>query len=194
LAAVAPSVPDQAVAFERAYARLRGIAANLLARERPDHTLQPTALVHEAWLRLGAYREREALGPGELELLASQVMRRVLTDHARARGRHKRDAGRRDQSRAVESIPDEAAMLVVEVDRALTDLLAFDPQSAQIVELRFFGGHTLEEIAALTHHSLRTVNRRWRLARAWLQAEISGVIDPDDAGSPPRTPTTRSGS
>ncbi len=153
------------------YERLRALAAGHLARERPDHTLQATALVHETWLRLRAWRgsdELARLQPGEVALLASTVMRRVLTDHARARGAAKRDAAKAPGLQGA-PVPDaSAARAIVDVDDALRDLAEQDAELARLVELRFFGGCTLPEIAELTGCSLRTANRRWQLARAWL--------------------------
>lgn len=153
------------------------MAALHLSRERPDHTLQPTALVHEAWLRLARHRDEHALDETGFQVLASHVMRRVLTDHARARLAAKRDGGGRvpleDDAAAATDAPGRVgAALVVEVDDALEDLAALDPELAALVELRFFGKHTLPEIAALTGLSLRTVNRRWQLARAWLHRAL----------------------
>jgi RNA polymerase sigma factor (TIGR02999 family) len=167
---------------------LRRVARVYLERERPDHTLQPTALVHEAWMRLARYRTDHDLDEREWLMLASQVMRRVLTDHARARGAGKRDGGRRvvldeefgeetAEGRGASAGPaagpaDDGAALVLEVDDALGDLSALDPDLAALVELRFFGGHSMPEIATLTGCSLRTVNRRWSLARAWLASAL----------------------
>ncbi len=144
------------------------MAALHLSRERPDHTLQPTALVHEAWLRLARRREEHALDETGFQMLASHVMRRVLTDHARARNAAKRDGGDRRLFEADDIPAPDGAALVIEVDDALVDLAELDPELAALVELRFFGKHTLPEIAALTGLSLRTVSRRWQLARAWL--------------------------
>jgi RNA polymerase sigma factor (TIGR02999 family) len=124
--------------------------------------------VHEAWLRLAGYRQGEALDETGFQMLASQVMRRVLTDHARARLAAKRDGGERRELEDAPAPAADGAALVVDVDDALSDLAALDPELAALVELRFFGKHTLPEIAALTGLSLRTVNRRWQLARAWL--------------------------
>ena len=152
------------------------MAALHLSRERADHTLQPTALVHEAWLRLARHRDEHSLDETGFQVLASHVMRRVLTDHARARLAAKRDGGERltlDDDAA--AAPREGPALVVEVDDALDDLAALDPELAALVELRFFGKHTLPEIAALTGLSLRTVNRRWQLARAWLHEALGGA-------------------
>ncbi len=149
------------------YERLRVLAARQLGRERIDHTLQPTALVHEAWLRLADWRssdELAALPPEEFAMLASSIMRRVLTDHARSRGAAKRTADSAPPASGTTS----GARIIVEVDDALRDLAEQDAELARLVELRFFGGCTLREIATLTGASLRTVNRRWQLARAWL--------------------------
>jgi RNA polymerase sigma factor (TIGR02999 family) len=158
----APSVPIAAV-----YERLRRVAGRLLDSERPDHTLQPTALVHEAWLRLADYRRAHELDETGFQMLASQVMRHVLTDHARGRAAARRDGGER---RPLDlSLPAAAGpALVLEVDEALRALADVDAELAALVELRFFGRHSLPEIATLTGQSLRTVNRRWQLARAWL--------------------------
>src|SRR5215471_3977623 len=141
-----PAVPAALVAA--VYEELPGLAASYLRRERADHTLQPTALVHEAFLRLEA---SGVVSGGRTHFLAlsAQVMRRVLVDHARARGTAKRGGG---WTRVTVS---EAARLsggrhedVIAVDAALTRLAVFDPRAARIVELRFFAGLTEEEIAA----------------------------------------------
>ena len=123
--------------------------------------------MHEAWLRLAEYRSEHALDETGFQMLASQVMRHVLTDHARGRAASKRDGGER---RPLESADraEAGAELVLEVDEALAALAEVDAELAALVELRFFGRHSLPEIAALTGQSLRTVNRRWQLARAWL--------------------------
>lgn len=132
--------------------------------------------MHEAWLRLSDYRAGHALPDAEFQRLASHVMRRILTDHAR-----RRTAARRDARRNVPLTdrPAGGAALVVEVDDALRDLAEQDPELAQLVELRFFGGHTLEEVAAVTGVSLRTVHRRWQVARAWL---LRALAEPGPAG------------
>ena len=122
-----------------------------LSRERVDHTLQPTALVHEAWLRLARHRDEHALDGHALDdtgfqALASHVMRRVLTDHARARQAAKRDGGERVPLDDEAAPGRDGAALVIEVDDTLEDLAALDPELAALVELRFFGKHTLPEI------------------------------------------------
>jgi RNA polymerase sigma factor (TIGR02999 family) len=161
-----PAVPDERIAA--VYDELRGLAAAYMRRERSDHTLQPTALVNEAWLRLGG-----SVIPGgrtHFLALAATVMRRVLIDYARARGAAKRGGG---WSRVTVS---EAARLsdgvdddVIAVDEALTKLAALDPRAARIVELRFFAGLTEAEIAAELGISERWVRDQWRHARAWLR-------------------------
>jgi len=155
------------------YERLRRVAARLLESERPDHTLQPTALVHEAWLRLADYRSAHALDETGFQMLASRVMRHVLIDHARGRAAARRDGGER---RPLDlTLPAAGPALVLEVDEALRALAEVDAELAALVELRFFGRHSLPEIAELTGQSLSTVNRRWRLARAWLLDALDGV-------------------
>ncbi len=161
----------------RNYGRLRELAARHLARERPDHTLGATALVHEVWLRLARYATDHALDERETELLCSHVMRRVLTDHARERGARKRDGGVRQRFEELEhvSAPLQASAVVLDVDQALTRLARFDPELARIVELRFFGGHTMARIATWTGLSERSLKRRWALARAWLMDALAGT-------------------
>ena len=154
------------------YERLRRVAARLLERERPDHTLQPTALVHEAWLRLADYRSAHVLDETGFQMLASQVMRHVLIDHARGRAAARRDGGERQPLDL--TLPAAGPALVLEVDEALRALAEVDAELAALVELRFFGRHSLPEIAGLTGQSLRTVNRRWQLARAWLLDALGG--------------------
>jgi RNA polymerase sigma factor (TIGR02999 family) len=158
------AVPAGAAA--ESYERLRRVAARLLQGERLDHTLQPTALVHEAWLRLAEYRGAQVLQEADFQVLASQVMRHVLTDHARARATAKRDGGERQPLEHADRAA--GAAVVLDVDEALRSLAEVDAELATLVELRFFGRHSLPEIAELTGQSLRTVNRRWSLARAWL--------------------------
>ncbi len=154
------------------YDRLRRIASHLLTRERRGHTLGPTALVHEAYLRL------PPLGPDEggaaLSRAAAAAMRLVLVDHARARRAAKRGAARKPRPL------DEAVRLyeansldLVAVDEALRRLERFDPELAAIVDLRFFGGLGEEEIAAVLSVSARTVRRGWRAARLFLARELS---------------------
>lgn len=157
------------------YAELRDLAARHLKSERSDHTLQPTALVHEAYMRL--------VGPGEVTWesrahffgAAAQAIRRILTDHARARDSLKRGGGRGEEPLA--EVPGDHPPTddvdYVALDAALERLAALDPQKARVVELRFFAGLTADETALSLGVSASTVARDWRFARAWLQRELS---------------------
>jgi RNA polymerase sigma factor (TIGR02999 family) len=155
------------------YSELRRLAAAHLRRERPAHTLQATALVSEAFLRL-AGRDRPHLDSREEFFgLAAQAMRRVLVDHARRRRAQRRGGGRADLP--LEVLAEPAAMPVagvLELDAALSRLEALDPRQARVVELRFFAGLELEETAAALGLSVSTVQREWRMARSWLRREL----------------------
>ncbi len=157
------------------YEELRELAAGYLRRERPDHTLQPTALVHESYLRL---RQQHTVDWGNrLQFLsiAARMMRRILSDYATARAAEKRggDATRLQLDSALEFC-DERAVDLAAVDQALRDLELLDKRQAQVVELRFFGGLTIPETAELMALSEATVKREWVTARRWLQREIGG--------------------
>ena len=152
---------------------LRKLAASYLRRERRDHTLQPTALVNEAFLKLVDQRAARWQNRAHFFGIAAQAMRRILVDHARAHAATKRGGELRKVSL------DDAAMVgqVVDVDllaldEALTRLAAMDPQQSRVVELRFFGGLTMDETAEVMHISAATVGRDWRMAKAWLSAEL----------------------
>ncbi len=157
------------------YQELRRMAEHYLHSERGDHTLQPTALVHEAWLRLsngsGANWESRLHFFGA----SARVMREVLVDYARARNRLKRGGGLTCIS-LDEALGQEIKLSieVIKLNDALHDLGKFAPRQYQIIELRFFGGLTIEEIASLLGWSPATVKREMRSARAWLYQEISG--------------------
>lgn len=156
------------------YAELRRRAAGYLRREQRGHTLQPTALVHEAYIRLSG-QNAGWKNRAQFFAVSSQIMRRILVDHARARRAAKRP-GRRMQvtlveEEAVASGPRELDLIAL--DEALDQLAAADPRQAQMVELRFFGGLTHEEVASVLGVSLATVNREWRLAKAWLYQRVA---------------------
>ena len=159
--------------FPLVYAELRQRAAKALRSESRAHTLQPTALVHEAYLRL-AGQNNGWKNRTQFFAVASQIMRRILVDHARARAAAKRPPKRMQVTvSAAESAavgPREVDLIAL--DDALLELAAEDARQAQIVDLRFFGGLTHEEIAAALGISLATVNRSWRIARAWLYERI----------------------
>lgn len=155
------------------YEELRRLADSYLRRERRNHTLQPTALVHEAFIRLTG-QELHLENRAHFFGVAAQVMRCILVDHARARATAKRGGGA--QRLALEEAVDAPAPREVDLialDDALTSLARFDPRQARIVELRYFGGLTIEEVAQVTGVSPATVKREWNLARAWLHREIS---------------------
>ncbi|MCR9243601.1 MAG: ECF-type sigma factor [bacterium] len=170
----------------RLYSELRRIAANYLGRERDDHTLQPTALVHEAWMRLAHQSDAEIAGEAHFRALASQAMRRILVDHARGKNAQKRGSGAEkltlgaaEREGAVENGGPAAnqAPEVLALDGALERLAAVSQRQARVVEMKFFGGMTIEEIAAALEVSKRTIDGDWRVARAWLQREIGSGGD-----------------
>jgi RNA polymerase sigma factor (TIGR02999 family) len=153
---------------------LRRLARDYLRRERPDHTLQPTALVNEAYLRIVDQRRVSLQNRAQFFGLAAQLMRHILVDHARARAAEKRGGGQPrlslDEARVV--IEDRAAG-VVALDEALQRLAALDPRKGRIVEMRFFGGLSVEETASALGVSDKTVMRDWRIAKIWLHRELS---------------------
>ena len=163
------------------YQELRGLAGRYLRGQRPGHTLQPTALVHEAYLRL--IRQKDA-GPADRSHfvgLAARAMRSILVDHARARMTAKRGGGQQrvPLDDAVSLFESRSADLLT-VDEALKQLAEFDERQSRIVELRFFGGLTTDEAADVLGTSTRTVEREWRMARAWLRRQVQ----PEDTGNP----------
>lgn len=155
------------------YDHLRGIAYRYLSRERRDHTLQPTALVHEAYLRLLQQRNVKGLDRQSFVCGAARAMRFVLVDHARRRSAAKRGGPlTRVPLDAAVSAYEERSVDLIELDDALTRLSSSDPQLGQIVEMRFFGGMTESEIGDVLGVSVRTVERSWRFARMWLCREL----------------------
>lgn len=154
------------------YEELRTLAASYLRNERPDHTLQTTGLVHEAYLRLTEERGGAWKNRSHFFGIAAQAMRRILVDHARKRQTVKRDGGRPitlDDELAGRSEESD----VLGVDEALTRLAQLDARQARVVELRYFAGLTIEETAEALGISPATVKREWLMARAWLQRELS---------------------
>ena len=157
------------------YDELRALAAQQLRRESAGHTLQPTALVHEAFLRLAGRVEVHVEARAQVFAMAAQTMRRVLVDHARKRLADKRGSGEKRLSITaaeglVASSPEEVD--VVDLDEALARLEERDPRQVRIVELKFFAGLGLEEIAAALGVSRSTVRDDWRMARAWLRQQL----------------------
>ena len=159
------------------YGELRRLAAHYLRVERPDHTLQPTALVHEAYMRLVDQRNVAWQNRAHFFGIAAQMMRRVLVDHARRRAAAKRDAL---AYRIGLEGPDSGAgpdrePEILALHEALTQLENLDARQARIVELRFFGGLSVEETAEAAGVSTATVKREWRTARAWLRHELDSA-------------------
>jgi RNA polymerase sigma-70 factor, ECF subfamily len=156
------------------YCEVRKLAQSYLRRERPDHTLQPTALVNEAYMRLVDQREVRWQNRAHFFGIAAQMMRRVLVDHARAHQAEKRGSGEvpvlLDEALGVAAA--DRGLDVVALDEALKGLAELDSRQARIVELRFFGGLSIEETAEVTELSPATVKREWAGARAWLRREL----------------------
>lgn len=157
------------------YNELHKLARHHLAAERPDHTLQPTALVHEAYVRLAGQPGAGAQSRAHFFAVAALVMRSVLVDHARARQRAKRggDAQRVTLSAADDAASPDNAVDVVALDEALNRLAAQDERKARVVELRYFVGLSIEETAQALESSPATVKREWTAARAWLRRELT---------------------
>lgn len=156
------------------YGELRRLARRQMARERPDHTLQVTALVHEAYLRLLDVRQVDWQDRAHFLALSAQMMRRILVDAARARTAGKRGGGvlhvSLEEAAVLPADPDRS---LIALDEALAAFAAIAPRQANVVELRYFGGLTEEEIAAVLDQSARTVRRDWEFARVWLARELA---------------------
>ncbi len=157
------------------YDELHRLAELYMRQERPGHTLQPTALVHEAYLRLVGTESPSWQNRAHFFAAAAQAMRHILVDHAR-----RRRAAKRARVGFLLTLDNLASPLgertvdLITLDRALTHLAAFDPRKSQIVELRFFGGLSIRETAEVLGLSPATVSRHWRLARAWLYGQLKG--------------------
>jgi RNA polymerase sigma-70 factor (ECF subfamily) len=164
--------------FPAVYDELRRLARAYMSREPPGHALQPTALVHEAYLKLVDQTRADWKGKTHFFAVGARVMRRLLVDHARERGALKRGAGwqRVTLSGAFEALPGDglAPEQLLDLDAALDRLAALDAREARVVTLRFFGGLTVEEVAQALDVSERTVDNDWRHAQAWLKLELSG--------------------
>jgi RNA polymerase sigma factor (TIGR02999 family) len=154
------------------YKELRDIARHHLQRERPGHTLQSAALVHEAYLRLIDQRPFNTDNRAHFLAVASRLMRQILVDYARSRGAAKRGADRIVEIDASLILPQVRSRDVVELDDALNGLAKLDEQQGRIVELRFFGGLAVEEIAEVLDISPSTVKRDWNVAKAWLTRQM----------------------
>lgn len=168
--------------LEKVYRDLRSQAARYLRRERSDITYQPTALVNEVYLKLNEQDRIQWQSRSHFFAISAQLMRRILVDHARARHSQKRGG---DQMRVPMELAMDSADIrpreLLALDDALKELATVDPLKAQLVEMRFFGGLQFQEIAQILDISTATVNRHWRVARAWLYRRLSGATG-DESG------------
>ena len=155
-------------------AELHVLANRYLSRESPDHTLQPTALVNEAYMRLLGWNNVDWQSRTHFYAIAAKIMRRVLVNYAVAHGRQKRGGGAVLVSLTEAGAAADRSAEVIALDEALNSLAEFDHRKSRVVELRFFGGLDVEEIAQFLGISSRTVHREWDLARAWLFRELHG--------------------
>ena len=165
--------------FATVYDQLRGLARQRLSAERSDHTLQPTALVNEVFLRL---QHDGSLAPGnqaQFFLAAAEAMRRILIEHARAKGRKKRGGGtaQRISLDAAEWVTEDNVDQILTLDEAICRMERTSPDQAQVVRLRFYAGLSVEETARVMGVSEATVMRLWRYARAWLWRELQGDVE-----------------
>jgi RNA polymerase sigma factor (TIGR02999 family) len=161
------------------YRNLRRLAAGYMQREPAGHTLQPTALVHEAYVRLVDQRQVQWRNRAHFFGAAAGMMRRILVDHARERLAEKRGGGLERVTLIDDQIAAEPGGVdVLALHESLERLAAFNPRQAQIVELRYFGGLTIEETAEVVRTSAATVVREWTIAKAWLRAELSSPSRP----------------
>src|ERR1035437_1749014 len=163
--------PDRLL--ELVYEDLRRLAGAYMQNERNDHTLQATALVHEAYMRLVDWKNVSGQSRAQFFSVAAEVMRKVLIDHARALKAQKRRGHKLVLDDAV-SMPDHRQIDLIALDEALESLEKRDPRQAKIVALRFFGGLSIEETAYILHVSESTVRREWTFAKAWFQRELAG--------------------
>jgi len=157
------------------YDELHRLARRYMSRERKGHTLQTTALIHEAYVRLVDQKNVQWANRSHFFAISAQIMRRILIDHARRHAYAKRGGGARQVSleEAAIVVPDHSEELL-RLDEALKSLAEMDPRRSQVVELRYFGGLNNEEIAGVLHISENTVTRDWNMARAWLYQQLTG--------------------
>jgi RNA polymerase sigma factor (TIGR02999 family) len=183
-----PTGPDELM--QVVYEELRALASAYVRQERPDHTLQTTALVHEAWLRLHGRGAVAYDGRAHFFRAAALAMRRILLNHAEKRRALKRGGGRREASLTelidLRSPGSDVDMLAL--SDALDRLSQLDEQKARVVELRYFGGCTIDQTAEALGISTATVEREWRFARAWLRAEVDELCDDGGHTGPTVTP------
>lgn len=156
----------------RVYVELHRLALARLRKERPNHTLQATALVNEAYLRLCRVEEIDWQNRAHFFRVAARMMRRILVDYARQRNAHKRSSGVTLSLEEAVVISEDRSAEAIEIDQLLQQLAAISPRQAEVVEMRFFGGLSEREIAAALGTSFRTVRRDWLIARSWLHEQL----------------------
>ncbi len=160
------------------YDQLRALAARMLEQERPGVTLQATALVNEAYLKLVDQTRVNWKGKSHFFAIGATIMRRILVDYARAKNRQKRGGGwKRVELEGAQELSTRRDEDVLAVDEALEKLTAIDPVQARIVEMRFFGGMTVAEVAEVLNMSKRKVEYEWQMVRAWLRRELDDEVD-----------------
>ena len=155
------------------YHELRRIARHYVRQERPDHTLQSTALVHEAYLRLMRQESADIENRAHFFAVAAHLMRQILVDHARRRGAVKRGSGLKLELNEAISVEVPPNVDLIGLDTALNELARLDPQQSRIVEMRFFAGLSIQDTAKIVGVSPATVKREWATARAWLRRELA---------------------
>ena len=161
---------------EAVYPELRRIAGRYMKGERPGHSMQATALVNEAYLQLAGQMEKDWQNRSHFFAVAAQLMRRILVDYARQKKAAKRDGGRqRVELTEPLAITRDRLDEIIIIDEALTRLAEWDPRQCRVVEMRFFGGLTEDEVAEVLGVAPRTVKRDWNLAKAWLHGELNGT-------------------
>ncbi|PWU08906.1 MAG: RNA polymerase subunit sigma-70 [Terriglobia bacterium] len=166
------------------YSELQKLAGGYLRNERPGHTLQPTALVHEAYARLLKQDQPDYQSRAHFMGVAAQVMRQILIDHARTRNAAKRGSGRaKIQLDEAGEIPVDRPSILIAIDDALATLARKDPPKARLIEMRFFGGLTAEESAEVLQMPVSEVRRHLRVAQAWLQRELDRTAGPAEANA-----------
>lgn len=158
--------------LELVYNDLRRLAAAYMQNERSDHTLQATELVHEAYVRLVDWKNVSWQNRAQFFSVAAEVMRKVLIDHARARKAQKRSGHKLVLDEAI-SLPDHREIDLIALEEALQSLEKLDPRQAKIVEMRFFGGLSIQEVAYVLNIGESTVRREWTFAKAWFQRELA---------------------
>ena len=160
------------------YEQLKAIAQARMAGENPGHTLQATALVHEAFLKMMRKREVPWRNRRHFYVSAAEAMRQILVDHAKAQGRQKRGASRhRAAINVVDLVADQDSSEILALDEALCRLSELNPDAAQVVRLRFYAGLSIDEVAETLEMSPRTVDRRWKYARAWLYQMLTDTSE-----------------